>query len=406
MKHRLAKICPLLPLVLILTIASQIFPQECPMAIDDITLKEHTDIRLKEFCLNLEPWKDGKLVTMDGWGRFSTFEITEKDEIKITPLVQFPKEQIDGWIRTYPEVEVIWSSIFELKHYFADIGDKKNVSFIPFITKVYVSSAPFLLDKTKKVFLIPYDCIDSISDRRNAYLIYDLQNDKILSHPMQPEKNENFYKLPVIYSFENGKLLVRMRDKNNNYANEYCMLDYYSGRTYKNKFTQFYSALRYPMIKKVSDENIFIISGMLKNEESLKTVISWNEENDDMTGLPLLLPTVDMADKNISVHYADKESGWVCFTIWPYEGLHGESLKKLGFVNIKKPSILSIPVATEEYYPNETPKGEFIGHPIYGTCFIEKIEKDGKDYIRLYKMSDVQAEIDRILLEKAKSVVK
>ncbi|MBR0098293.1 MAG: hypothetical protein IJP90_01075, partial [Treponema sp.] len=101
-----------------------------------------------------------------------------------------------------------------------------------------------------------------------------------------------------------------------------------------------------------------------------------------------------------------KESGWVCFTIWPYEGLHGESLKKLGFVNIKKLSILSIPVATEEYYPNETPKGEYIEHPIYGTCYIQKIKKDGKDYIRLYKMSDVQAKIEEYLLEKAKSVVK
>ena len=66
----------------------------------------------------------------------STFEITEENQIKITPLVEFPKEKIDGWIKTYPEVGVIWSSIFELKHHFADIGTKKNVSFMPFFTKV------------------------------------------------------------------------------------------------------------------------------------------------------------------------------------------------------------------------------------------------------------------------------
>ena len=159
------------------------------------------------------------------------------------------------------------------------------------------------------------------------------------------------------------------------------------------------------MIMKVSNENIFIVSGVLKNEESLKTVISWDEENDDMTVFPLLLPTVDMADKIISVHYVDKESGWVCFTIWSYKGLHSETLEKLGFVNIKNPSIRSIPVATEEYYPDETPEGEFIAHPVYGTCFIVKVEIAEKPYIRLYKMSDVQEEIDRILLEKAKSAI-
>ena len=98
---------------------------------------EKKEIKCKEYFHNLEPWKEGKLATIDGWGRFSTFEITEENQIKITPLVEFPKEKIDGWIKTYPEVGVIWSSIFELKHHFADIGTKKNVSFMPFFTKVW-----------------------------------------------------------------------------------------------------------------------------------------------------------------------------------------------------------------------------------------------------------------------------
>ena len=390
--------------ITLLLISPYIFSQEKSMQIDELVLREKKEIKCKEYFHNLEPWKEGKLATIDGWGRFSTFEITEENQIKITPLVEFPKEKIDGWIKTYPEVGVIWSSIFELKHHFADIGTKKNVSFMPFFTKVYESTSPLLLDKKHKIFLLPY-IATGVYETRYTYVVYDLQNDTLLFHPMQPEKNENFYKSPVIYSFENGKLLVRMRDKNNKYLNEYCMYDYYSDRTYKNKFTQFYSSLRYPMIMKVSNENIFIVSGVLKNEESLKTVISWDEENDDMTVFPLLLPTVDMADKIISVHYVDKESGWVCFTIWSYKGLHSETLEKLGFVNIKNPSIRSIPVATEEYYPDETPEGEFIAHPVYGTCFIVKVEIAEKPYIRLYKMSDVQKEIEEYLLEKAKLAI-
>ena len=82
-------------------------------------------------------------------------------------------------------------------------------------------------------------------------------------------------------------------------------------------------------------------------------------------------------------------------------------MEKDSFVCIDENSPLyGIPVVTEDYYPSGYPKGRFITHPIYGTCFIEKIEIAKKTYIRLYKMSDVQAEIDKYLLENAKSVVK
>ena len=33
-------------------------------------------IKNRDFFLGLKPWKDGKLVTVDGWGQFSSFEIT------------------------------------------------------------------------------------------------------------------------------------------------------------------------------------------------------------------------------------------------------------------------------------------------------------------------------------------
>ena len=64
------------------------------LQIDEIVLREKKEIRCKPYIHNLEPWKDGKLATMDGWGWFSTFEITEKDKVKVTPLVQFPKRNI------------------------------------------------------------------------------------------------------------------------------------------------------------------------------------------------------------------------------------------------------------------------------------------------------------------------
>ena len=49
----------------------------------------------------------------------------------------------------------------------------------------------------------------------------------------------------------------------------------------------------------------------------------------------------------------------------------------------------------------------FCDHPKYGTClfYTQENGRKGKDVSAFYKMSDVQKEIDRILLEKAKSAL-
>jgi hypothetical protein len=66
-----------------------------------------------------------------------------------------------------------------------------------------------------------------------------------------------------------------------------------------------------------------------------------------------------------------------------------------------------MPVITEDY---ETWRwgdfGAFVNHPIHGLCFAQEWHKGRQQYLRLYKMSDVLAEINRRLLEAANSVIR
>ena len=79
--------------ITLLLISPYIFPQEKSMNLDENISKNfytqevkgqiEIQIKNRDFFLGLKPWKDGKLVTVDGWGQFSSFEITEKNKINI-----------------------------------------------------------------------------------------------------------------------------------------------------------------------------------------------------------------------------------------------------------------------------------------------------------------------------------
>ena len=182
---------------------------EKEMSLKEITIKAYKDIRCKEFFLDLRIWKDGKLATINGNGNFSTFEITEKDKIKITQLEEFPNQQIDGLFVTYPEIDVMWSSAFMGVQFFSDIKNKRNVKTVPIYTNRYKSKTPYLLDSRKKIFLIPYGGMVTVENY--DYLIYDFDNDKVLYDPIK--NGDNFKKNYIVSNLGNGLFICQERDK-------------------------------------------------------------------------------------------------------------------------------------------------------------------------------------------------
>ena len=397
MKAHLAKICPLLPFALLVALGSQIFPQEKEeVSRNEITIKSSKDIRCKEFFLDLRIWKDGKLATINGNGNFSTFEITEKDKIKITQLEEFPNQQIDGLFVTYPEIDVMWSSSFFAVQFFSDIKNNKNVETVPIYTNRYKSKTPYLLDSRKKIFLIPYGGMVTVENY--DYLIYDFENDKVLYNPV--EKEEDFKKNYIVFNFGNGLFICQERDKKNirNFSDNYCIFDYYKNKCINNKLTEILSLEKYPYIIKVNGENRLIIT-----TDDNKIYVTYNDDFSEIKTEYIVSPFFQkMKEKGLDTTFTkiDQNNEWGVGKIYGYKGLFGESLYKYFFVNLKKGSpYYLIPVITEEYYEWD-PDGYFIEHPVYGTCYIQKIKNDNKDYIRLYKMSDVQTEIDRRITEK------
>lgn len=101
-------------MALLLTLAPQIFPQERPMAIDDNSTHRipYTAFPpcIFEKCL---PWRDGKYLTIDGWGNFAKLEWskdkkTKEDKLNVVPLVKFPSQRVSlGYFRAQPRANAL-----------------------------------------------------------------------------------------------------------------------------------------------------------------------------------------------------------------------------------------------------------------------------------------------------------
>ena len=85
-----------------------------------------------------EPWLDGTLVTIDGWGRFSTvefgFDKSGKDAIKLKPLCEFPKSVVTNHFWVFPESKTIcvWDM---LMMYVYNQNLNEHDSLVPFLSR-------------------------------------------------------------------------------------------------------------------------------------------------------------------------------------------------------------------------------------------------------------------------------
>ena len=388
-------------IIIFLIITELIFPQEKSMNLDEITVKAAKEINCKEYFHNLEPWKEGKLATMDGWGRFSTFEITEKDKVKVTPLVQFPKKKIDATIIAYPDLNFIHATSFMAVHYFSDVENNRSFELIPIKSPNHYAGYPFIIDREKKLLLIPYGGM--ITYDICDYVIYDFNNNEVLYNPI--DVPGAFRKPPVFFSFEDGNFLCYERngkDIKKFNPKKVCMFNYYKKEYSNNKLTDFWTLKKPYSYIKVMGQNKFIMSYY----EGKTVILTYNEDFSEIDVKPFFPPTVKGGSRFYRISILSEEQKWAAGRVYDYSSPYEDNLKKDCFVCIDENSPLyGIPVVTEDYYPSGNPKGRFITHPVYGTCFIEKIEINEKSYIRLYKMSDVQAKIEEYMLEKAKSVL-
>ena len=358
------------------------------MNLDDIKIEKYTELPYKnvfDYC----DWKDGKLITLYN-DRFSTLEVTEKNKLKIKKLVNFPGG--DCIFKTFPEVNVIYGYSGGVTQLFYDLDTNKTLLFEPIFTRRYWARGALLLDSERKIFLLIYGHM--LTREKYDYFIYDLPNNKILSSPFEQESD--FLKDVLEVRLGDYLFLCRERDKidRRKITNNYYIYDFKKKERIDNELTAFLSTLKYAhgiAYLSLEEKIIIIKSYTLGDEKNL--FISWEDCFKKIRATPFFIPTFN--DKKTNYEFSSiYRNEWVVFTLY-LRGVYGEILSKLGFSNINSP--VHVPVVIDEYF-EDNPNYFFLEHPLYGPCCFVEVEKNGKKTIRMYKMSDIQAEIDRILI--------
>jgi hypothetical protein len=132
-----------------------------------------------------------------------------------------------------------------------------------------------------------------------------------------------------------------------------------------------------------------------------KVKLTWDRDYSDVKIIPLdyLLPRPELG---FSDFILSADGAWASCLVWGYRGLRNNDLCKRAFFHLDEryPNGISIPVITDDYESYGWDYSAFVQHPVHGMCFAQEWHKEGQLYLRLYKMSEVLAEINRQMVEK------
>ena len=357
-----------------------------------------------------EPWLDGSLVTIDGWGRFSTvefgFDKRGKDAIKLKPLCEFPKSVVTNHFWVFPESRTIcvWDM---LMMYVYNQNLNEHDSLVPFLSRRGYFYKAFQLNPDE--LLLGFNGNAKIM-RHIGYITYNMREKRTDFDANTPLYSEQLYFQLGKYS---TKFIAAEKLSRNTSNVKFFMFDYETKERTDNELTKKMSELlsrRFHEDIKFNLDKRMIISYATVATASVDFVLKWDEnyENVKMIPFDFLVPEGKFIGE---VQAVSKNFDWVLLRISGYEGVKGEPLSKYAFMKIdeENPALFSPLVILDEYRDprNKWRYTSFFEHKQYGTClfFTKEDRKQGKDVSAFYKMSDVQEEIDRILLEKAKSVV-
>ena len=399
----------LLLIALILTLAPQIFPQELPMTITDITpqadvQKTPAPIQVTPAMVwECEPWYDNKLVTIDGWGRFSTveFDIDKKgnDVIKLTPLCDFPKKVITDNFWVFPESKTIcvWDM---LMMYVYNQNINVHDSLVPFFSRRGYFYRAFQLNPDE--ILLGFNG-DADSLRHMVYITYNMRTKKTNFEEIgdeEPDSEQLYFQLG---KYSNKFIAAeKLHDNTNNV--KFFMFDYETKERTDNELTKkmselffrrFYEDIKFNLDKRM------IISNAPGSPYSVYFVLKWDENYENVKMIPFnfLVPEGKFIAE---IQEVSKNFDWVLLRISGYKGLKDEPLSKYAFMKIDEnnPALFSPLVILDEYRDprNKWRYTSFFEHPKYGTClfFTKEDGPKGKYVSAFYKMSDIQAEIDRL----------
>ena len=349
-----------------------------------------------------EPWLDGTLVTIDGWGRFSTvefgFDKTGKDAIKLMPLCEFPKSVVTNHFWVFPESKTIcvWDM---LMMYVYNQNLNEHDSLVPFLSRQGYFYKAFQLNPDE--LLLGFDG-DTAELRHMIYITYNMRTKKTNFEEIGDNELDNEQLFFQLGKYSN-KFIAAEKLRRNTDDVKFFLFDYETKERTDNELTKKMSELLSRRFHKRINFNFdkrMIISHTAGSPYSVYFVLKWDENYENVKMIPFnfLLPEGKFIGE---VQEVSKNFDWVLLRISGYEGLKGEPLSKYAFMKIdeENPALFSPLVILDEYRDprNKWRYTSFFEHKQYGTClfFTKEDRKQGKDVSAFYKMSDVQAEIDK-----------
>jgi hypothetical protein len=364
---------------------------------DTITGLHPIDIWAPKFFKLLRPWKEGRLATIDGWGRFAEISFIGAKGMRIKKLCNFPRMQIDPWtFTTWPEAGLMVSGSNDIIHHIAAIDDGKTKTQMPIFTRAHYVYEPVLLDPHEG--LVGYSYAFKMDDKYN-YL----------------------YDLLYVYNYKEDRMVHKIEDKgfgiymrlriNDQYT--YCRQRwvneegkrrgrgiFYNWRTeeiIENDFTRAFSQISANI---QPPYNIHLGKRYLLGKSSAAgkrqiAKLTWDENYSDIKITPIsyLVP----AGRWLEDFTLSTDGEWGHALVGGYRGLRENFLYKRAFFHMDEryPNGISMPVIVDDYESDFRDYSAFVEHPVHGMCFAQEWYKEGKLYLRLYKMSEVLAEINK-----------
>jgi hypothetical protein len=361
------------------------------------------DIPSSEFFWLVQPWKEGRLATIDGWGRFAEISFVGANRLQIRPLCAFPRAQIDRDLITWPEAGLIASRTGKM-HHLAAVDDGRTKSHIPLLSWVHHQMGPVLFDPREGLVGYSYGLDRNKNDVDVSLFVYNYKEDRTAYEGPA----EGFTILPL-RAMDAQHVLGWQRIFNGKEV-EYKIVfyDWRANEVAENGLTDALNKSRVhlsvdPRLN-IDMERRYLFG---RSDITMQIVkVGWDEGYTDVAVTPLsyLLPE----GKYFFTNFILSADGlWATTFVAGYRGLFNEQLEKRAFFHLdgRYPNGISMPIITEDYEVFGWDFSAFVEHPVHGLCFAQEWHKTVNDkdrlYLRLYRMDNVLAEINRQMMEKA-----
>jgi len=365
------------------------------------------DIPSPGFFWLVQPWKDGKLMTIDGWGRFAEIIFMGPDKIRLNQLFNFPRTSLDRTLLTWPEAGLIAGTSGKVHHIIA-VDEQKTKSHVPLLSWVHLESPPVLLDAGEGLVGYKYASQRSNDDVRRKLFVYNYKEDRMVY-----ESPEEGFVIGISIVINDQFALSFQGSFNGNHKEfKYIFYNWRTEEIVENDLTKAINSNRIDLIinplRNIHPARRYLFGYSRILNKRLK--ITWDEEYSDIKIILLdyLLPK----GKRLDDFILSADGTWGTSLVKGYQGLYNEMLCKRAFFHLddRYPNGISMPVITEDYEDSPWDYSAFVEHPVHGLCFAQEWHKNENEkdqlYLRLYRMDSVLDEINKGLLEAAQAISK